>query len=231
MISSFNAFGTVEKDYSNLHRPIWLGNPYPVPVGGSVASGYLKKQVIYPAGFPVNLTNKVITPLIAWEVVSFTAATGSETVDTIVIKPRVLGAQTFLPSVGDVIQKIGATFATAGKAAVVASIVEITEGTTKGCYSVTVLHSATIDNATEGDFITISAATDAGSDKSIKVQPNGYLYNDIFMGDIDVTAEDAGATGAVIEFHSEGILIDLTDMSGLAAQMKAAVPHVLQVSV
>jgi serine acetyltransferase len=62
------------------------------------------------------------------------------------------------------------------------------------------------------------------------VTPNGYLYNDIWLGDIDVTDESAAATGAVVNHHPEGILIDRTPARGIAAAMAAAVPYVQQIN-
>lgn len=63
-----------------------------------------------------------------------------------------------------------------------------------------------------------------------EAKPNAYLYNDIYFGDIDVSLEGAGASGAAVMFHSEGILIDRTPAADIAAQMAVAVPGVLQVN-
>ena len=232
--SSFNAYGSESNQIGQSHVPVWLGKVQPVPVGGNLASAYLKKGLLLGAGFPIKYDSKVITPFVGWEVVSFTGATGSETVDTIVIKPAVLGGVTIIPAVADLIQKVGSTFAATGKAAAVASITLITEGTNAGCYTVTVLHSATIDSVSAGDVLAISSAVSAGSSKSLKVQPNAYLYNDIYLGNLDdsdaaVTAKTIAATGAVVKFHSTGLLVDLTESAAVKAQMAAAVPGVLQV--
>ena len=224
--SSFNAFGSKGTDYG-AHNPVWLGVPTPVPVGGTLASAYAIAGALYGAGFPVNLASKVITPFIGWKVVSFTAAVSPATEDVIVVEPAKLGKVIIAPAADDVIQVLGSTFAATGKAAVVASSTLLTSGENKGCYEVKVLHSATIDTPNEGDIITLSAATAAGSSKSIKVQPNGYLWNDIYFGDLE---NDLAATGAVIEHAPDGILIDLTAAADVKAQMKAAVPGVYQVS-
>ena len=220
MPSSFNAFGSKGREIGGPN-PVWLGVPTPVPVGGTLASAYAVKGALYGAGFPVKLASKVITPFIGWEVVSMSTVSSD---DVIVIKPAVLGGVTILPEVGDLIQKDGSTFATTGKAAEVTAVTALT-GADAGKYSVTVLHAATIDSASAGDVITLSAAESAGSSKSIKVIPNGYLWNDIYLGDLD---SDLAATGAVIEHAPDGILIDLTPAAPVKAQMKAAVPGVYQ---
>lgn len=228
MRSSFNAFGTSKAEYGQLHVPIWLGVVGPVPIGGTLDRDYLLPGLLIPGGSPVNLTNKVITPFVAFEVVDFEAGDGTTvTVDTITIKPAKFGNASILPEVGDFIQKLGETFDSKGKAAAVAGI---SAGEAAGTYDVTVAHSATVDTPSEGDFIVFSAATAAGSSKSIAVKPNGYLYNDICMGDIDTSLDDAAATGAVVKFHADGILIDLTASAEFKEQMAVAVPHVLQVS-
>lgn len=227
MASSFNAFGRNATEFGALHQPVWLGTVKPVPVGGVLAEAYRVKRLLIPAGAPVNFASGVITPLVAFKVVSFTGATGSETNDKIVIRPCVLGGVEYLPKAEDLIQKIGATFAATGKAAAVVSVTALT-GADAGKYEVAVAHAATIDSVSAGDMITFSAAVSAGSGKSIKVQPNAYLYNDIAMGDLN---EDLNATGAVVKFHGEGLLIDLTPSAEVAAQMAAAVPGVLQVTV
>ena len=234
--SSFNAYGSESREISQSHVPVWLGKVSPVPVGGNLVSDYLQKGLLLGAGFPVKYASKAITPFVCWEVVSFTGATGSETVDTIVIKPAILGDVKIIPAAADLIQKVGSTFAATGKAAAVASISEITEGDNAGCYTVTVLHSATIDSVSAGDALAISSAVSAGSSKSLKVQPNAYLYNDIYLGNLDdsaaaKSAKTIAATGAVVKFHSTGLLVDLTASAPVKAQMAAAVPGVLQVEV
>ncbi len=227
MRSSFNAYGRSAKEYGPLHIPIWLGMVKRIPVGGVLDKDFNKKGLLLPAGTPINITDKVIKPLVGFEVVSFTAATGQETDDVIVIKPAQFGGVEFVPEVGDFIQKLGATFAATGKAAAVKSV---TPGETAGTYSVAVLHSATIDTPSAGNTIVLSSATSAGSSKSIAVQPNAYLYHDIWLGDLDVANDDTFATGAAVMYHPEGILIDRTPAAPFKDAMAAAVPGVLQVS-
>ena len=230
--SSFNAFGSENLNVGQSHKPVWLGVVSPVPVGGTLDKAYAKTGALYEAGTPVNLTGKIITPFVAWEVVSFTAAVSPATEDSIVIKPAVFGGAEIVPAADDLIQKVGSTFAATGKAAVVASITALT-GADAGKYEIKVLHSATVDNLTEGDYIAISSATSAGSSKSLAKQPNGYLYNDIYFGKLegDANAYTIAATGAVVVNHPEGLLVELTPAAAVKAQMAAAVPGVYQVLV
>lgn len=223
MAKSFNAFGRRAVEVGALHQPIWLGTVKPVPVGGVLAEAFRVAGALYGAGSAINLKDGVITPFAGFKVVSFTAA-GSETVDTVVVIP--IGAA-IAPKVNDVLQKLGATFSATAKAAKVASVVAGT-GSDAGKYTLTILHSATIDTVEAGDVLVFSAATAAGSSKSMAAQPNAYLYNDICLGDL---TEDINASGAAVKFHGEGLLIDLTPAAEVAAQMAAAVPGVLQVSV
>ena len=230
--SSFNAFGSEALDAARSHTPVWLGFPGAIPVGGTLDKAYAKPGFLLAAGAPVNITDKVITPFVAWEVVSFTAAVSPATEDVIVIKPAVFGGVETVPAANDLIQKVGATFAATGKAAVVASITALT-GDNAGKYEIKVLHSATVDNLTEGDYIAISSATSAGSSKSLANQPNGYLYNDIYFGALNGSANNytLAASGAVIMYHHDGLLVELTPSAPFKAAMKAAVPGVLQVLV
>ena len=232
--SSFNAFGSESYEIGQSHIPVWLGVVTPVPVGGTLAKAYAQKGLRLGAGYPINLASKELTPFVGFEVVAFTAGDGtSVTTDSIILKAAVLGGVSIVPAVGDVIQKLGSTFAATGKAAVVTAVDLLTTGDNKGCYEVKVAHSATVDTPSAGDIITFSAATEAGSDKSIAVQPNGYLYNDIYFGELsgDADSYTLAATGAVVKFHSEGLLVELTESALVKDQMAAAVPGVLQVNV
>jgi len=229
--SSFNAFGSANLNVGQSHVPVWLGKVQPVPVGGTLDKTFVASGMLLNAGFPVKLAGKIITPFYGWEVVSFTAAVGSGTTDTLVIRPLMIGGIKVLPAVDDLIQKVGSTFAATGKAGAVASISEITEeGATKGCYTITILHSATIDTPSAGDVVTLSSAVSAGSSKSLKVQPNGYLYNDIYLGALegDADAYTLAASGAVVMYHPTGLLVELTPAAAVKAQMAAAVPGVYQ---
>lgn len=56
---------------------------------------------------------------------------------------------------------------------------------------------------------------------------NGYLYNDVYTGDL----QDAVATGAVVDFHGEGLLISRVpgraQWSLETAALREAVPNVI----
>ena len=230
--SSFNAFGSESIETNQSHIPVWLDFVGPVPVGGTLDKAYARPGLLLGAGAPVNLTGKIITPFIAWEVVSFTAAVSPATEDVIVIKPASFGGVEIVPATTDFVQKVGATFAATGKAAAVASVTALT-GDNAGKYEVKVLHSATVDSLNAGDYIALSSAVAAGSSKSLKNQPNGYLYNDIYFGNLGGSANEytLAATGAVVMYHHGGLLVELTPSAPVKAQMKAAVPGVLQVLV
>ncbi|MBQ6097926.1 MAG: hypothetical protein IJK99_09285 [Bacteroidales bacterium] len=229
MKSSFNAYGKTKDEFGNLTIPVWLGTVEPIPVGGTVKKVYLKPGVLFPAGTPICIASKEIVPLISFEVVDFTEATGSETDDKIVVKPCLFGKAEFVLEADDVIMVLGDTFASTGKAAVVKSVTKLTSGDNEGCYEVAVLHSATIDEPSAGDVIVISASEEAGSGKAMANQPNAYLYNDIYLGpEYDVTDETVAATGAAVMFHQSGILIDRTPAAAVKKQMAAVCPGVYQ---
>lgn len=217
MTSSFNAFGQTRKVYDAGATPIWLGTVTPVPMGGTLASEFVKSRALYPAGTPINLTNKVITPVFGWTVKAY--ETGS-TNDTIVIAPVVCGGVNFIPAVGEAIMKLE-SFDTKGKAIAVAAVSETAEGV-----KVEIAHQSAAFVAA-GDALVIAEA--AGSSKGAKVVPNHYLYNDIFLGDIDPSLEGAGASGSGVRFHAEGILIDRTPGADFAEALAKAIPGVLQV--
>ena len=226
--SSFNAFGSESLETSQSHIPVWLGVVGPVPVGGTLDKAYAKPGFLLGAGAPVNLTDKIITPFIAWEVVS-TSTSDSNTI--IKVKGAEFGGAVIIPSTSDFVQKVGATFAATGKAAAVAAVEALT-GDDAGNYNITVA-TANIDSVSQGDFIALSSAVAAGTGKSLKAQPNGYLYNDIYFGNLGGSAEDGtlAATGAVVMFHHDGLLVELTPSAPFKDAMKAAVPGVLQVLV
>jgi hypothetical protein len=200
----------------------------PVPVGGTLDKAYAKPGFLLAAGSPVNLTDKIISPFIAWEVVS-TSTSDSNTI--IKVKGAEFGGAVIIPSTSDFVQKVGATFAATGKAAAVAAVEALT-GDDAGNYNITVA-TANIDSVSQGDFIALSSATAAGTGKSLKNQPNGYLYNDIYFANLGGSANDytLAASGAVVMFHHDGLLVELTPSAPFKDAMKAAVPGVLQVLV
>ena len=217
-MGSFNAHCVRKATYGGS-TPIWLGVVTPLPAGGVLASGFVKEKTLIPAGSPIKFDSGTITPLLFAEVVSFTAG---DTNDTIVVKKPLYGGQL---AVGDIIQKVGATFATTGKAAAIVSVAE--NATDSGNLDITVAHG-TLDSleATGGDVIAISASENAGNAKSLKTQPNAYLYNDIY---IDYAETGSHATGSAVVAHAEGILINQSPSRAVATQMAAAVPLVVQV--
>jgi len=231
--SSFNAFGSESFESSQSHIPVWLGVVGPVPVGGTLKKDYARKGFLLPAGSPVNLTDKIITPFVGFEVVSYSAAGASDTYDTIVVKPADFGGVKIAPSAEDILQKVGATFASTGAARAVYSSTEVTEGTNAGCYTVLIAKSANLGSLSAGDVLTPSAGTAGASGKSIAVQPNGYLYNDIYFGALDGDKDTytLAASGAVVRYHHDGLLVELTPSAAVKEQMAAAVPGVLQVLV
>lgn len=114
-----------------------------------------------------------------------------------------------MPEAGDKMYKLGSSFDPTGAVAVTAC--------SKSGEDIAITISITGLKA--GDVLVL------GEEK-----PNSYLYNDIYIGDIDTSLDTAGASGSAVMYHSEGILIDRTPASGMEAQMAAAVPGVLQVN-
>ena len=90
--------------------------------------------------------------------------------------------------------------------------------------------TANIDVVAAGDVLGYSSATAEGSSKSLAVQPAYYLYNDVAIPEAkeDASVENVQASVALVNFHGEGILINRTPAAALKAQMKAAVPNVIQ---
>lgn len=94
--------------------------------------------------------------------------------------------------------------------------------------------TAVAPNAEDASLLDITAANHgATAGAGVKILPsgassvdaNGYLYNDIDLGDLS----NANATGAVVDFHGEGLLIDFTPAHFVADEMKTLVPNVVQV--
>lgn len=61
------------------------------------------------------------------------------------------------------------------------------------------------------------------------VNPNGYLYNDIYLGEIKEGDAENGATGAIVMHHAEGLLIDNTEFGDIATTLATKIPGVLLV--
>lgn len=219
MASTFNAFGKTRKEWGNPSVPVWLGKVRAVPVGGSLADADIIDGAFYAAGTPVQLDGKTIKIFRGYKVKSFAA--GESTADDTIV---VYAEGNIAPEVDDIIQVVGATFAATGSAAAVKTV-----AIADGEITITVANGA-LGTPAAGDVITYSASESAGSSKAIAVIPNGYLYNDIYLDNIDVNDECAGASGAVVRYHGEGILINRTPAAIVKAQMAAAVPGVLQVN-
>lgn len=218
-MSSFNAYvhGTISGGDS---IPVWLGVVSPRPVGGKLATGYAKAGAFFNAGTPVNLKDGVLTPFVCWEVVEV-----DTTNHVLTVKASHAG---ILPAKDDFLGIVGATFAATGAAGKVSSVAA---GATDGQYDIT-LTDAKLDGATAGQFIAFSAADAvAASGKSLAVIPNGYLYNDIRISPAPANGsyDEVSATGAVVDFHGEGLRVKLTGFNALAAQLKAAIPNVVLV--
>ena len=202
MKSSFNAFGSRSVEFGSLHTPIWLGTVSPVPVGGTLAEAFRKKGILIPAGAGVNLSSKVITPLLTYVVKA--VSTGVITIDA--------SAYGYEPKVGDYLFKVGASdFSNNGTPVIITAVAA---------------------NATDASLLDVTVAVEVSANDTVAlafsaqaIAPNGYLYNDIFTGDLD---ENVNATGAVVMFHPEGILIDLTPCADIAVAMAKAVPGVYQ---
>ena len=207
MKSSFNAFGKTRDEFGNLTIPVWLGNRVEaVPVGGTLNRDYLKAGALYPAGCPINLAGKVITPFLVMQV---TAAEGG------VLTVNV-GNYGIAPTTKDFVQKVGDSLSGLGEAMAITAVEETEE---KNVYKVT----AAIAGVAANDIIVL--APSAGG----AVAPNAYLYNDIYIGkEYDVTEEETAATGAAVMYNPSGILIDRTPASLIKKQMAAAVPGVYQ---
>lgn len=207
MKSTFNTYGRSVFGGGQFHVPVWMGNVHPVPVGGMLPAAYLKKGALYPAGMPVNLTGKVLTPFIVMKVTAYES--GKVTVDP--------GQYGITPDTTCYVQKVGATFAKNSAAAAVTAVAANDTDKTKMDLTTTLTVAA-------GDAIVLSFASEGAK------APNAYLYNDISLGDIDVADDSCAASGAAVQFHAEGILVDRTPSADVKAQMAAAVPGVLQVN-
>lgn len=221
MKASFNYIGgsRIRGDAGSV--PVWLGTVSPHPVGGTLAPKYAVPGAFIPAGTPINLTDRVITPFVGWEVVSVEDSSHAVTVKA--------GNLAFLPDPDDCIGVVGDSFPATGAAAKLASVAA---AETPGQYVFT-FADANLDTVTAGKILTPSAASAAGaSGNAIAAVPNAYLYNDIRIpvAETGETFEDTAATGAAVMFHGEGILIDRTPGAGVKELLKTAIPNVIQVN-
>lgn len=203
------------------HIPIWLGKVRPIPVGGTLASAYAVAGAYYPAGTPMELKDGVATPFTGFKVKAYTTSSSNSIITVVPLFP---GDK---PTTSMFLQKVGAAFSTTGKAWNPDEIA--VNESDSSAYDITVA-TANIDVVSAGDFLAISSAVAEGSSKSLKVQPNYYLYNDVAIDPEmeGVTISHIGASVALVNFHGEGLLINRTPAAAVAAQMKAAVPNVIQ---
>lgn len=208
---SFNSFGSKSAEYGQTHKPIWLGVVSPRPVGGTLAEAFRIKGLHIPAGTGINLASKVITPLLTFKVTA--VAKESTTVTGVTISfPADYG---YVPKVGDYLFRVNASaFGSNGSPVAITAVAP--NATDASLLDVTIA----LTGATVGDVVGLALSS------SDFPAPNAYLYNDIYL-DAD---SDINATGAAVDFHGEGILIDFTPCAGIAAAMKAAVPNVIQVA-
>jgi hypothetical protein len=203
MKSSFNAYGKTRDEFGNLTIPVWLGKAVErVPVGGTLDRAYLKAGVLYQAGCPINITDKVIKPFVVMEVTA--VESGKVTVN--------VGGYGIVPETSDYIQKAAAKLAAAS------AITAVEAGANAGEYVLTTAASVAV-----GDAVVLSPSS-AGA-----TLPNAYLFNDIYIGkDYDVASEETAATGAAVMYNPAGILIDRTPAGLIKDIMKSAVPGVYQ---
>lgn len=216
-MGNFNSIGQFDGNLGGS-IPVWCGVVSPVPAGGVLASRYAVKGLFVPAGSPVYYddANRKIYPLAFWKVVSVDSTTHAITVEE-----NVFG---IAPKADDIIGIIGATFATTSAAGKVSAVAA---GTTAGQIVIT-FTDGKLDGASVGSYLTFSAASAvATSGASMAYQPNAYLYNDICIDGL--FNKNVNASGAVVKFHGEGLLIDRTKGSAFASQLAAAIPTVILV--
>ena len=75
-------------------------------------------------------------------------------------------------------------------------------------------------NAANRTFKPMKNAEDA------TITPNGYLYNDVYIGTL---GQHDAATGAIVMYHAEGLLINNTEFADKAAELQSKIPGVLLV--
>lgn len=221
-MGTFNSFIQKTKSVGGS-IPVWLGKVRPLPVGGVLASGWCTEGRLIPAGAPVELASGTITPFVAWQVVSV-----DSTNHALTIKVSEQFADV-LPKANDFLCPVGTTFGATGAAGKVSSIAA---DSTEGQYVVT-MTDGKLDGVSADSYISYSSATAvATSGKELAVKPNGFLYNDIFIDNLSKGESfiNKYASGAVVNFHGEGLLINRTIGASFKAQLKSAIPNVIQVT-
>ena len=218
MTGSFNSFAQGKISAIGGSTPIWLGVVSPLPVGGVLADAFCFAGCHIPAGTPINLAAGVIKPFCAWEVVSY-----SSTDKTVTVKADANG---FLPSANDYLGAASTTDFQAVKKS--SKVTSVAAGATEGQYVITCNDSNIPGGVSAGQFIVLSAETSAKASGAANIAPNCYLYNDIHIED-GAWVQYAKASGAAVEAHNEGLLINRTSGAGFKDALKAAIPNVILV--
>lgn len=209
MKSSFNAFGKTKKEYGAMHIPVWLGHHIPrVPAGFTLDRSFLSPGLLIPAGTPIHCDDatKVFAPVLAYDVIN--VAEGVVTVNA-----SVFGVA---PAVGTYARKVNASDFSKNGAAVAITEVSVNENNPENLDI-----KVAIEGLAKGDVIAFSPKSDA------LPAPNAYLFNDVFLGDIDVNDETAAATGAAVAFNPDGLMIDRTPGAGFKEALAKLIPGVL----
>jgi len=217
-MGSFNSFAT-KKATGFAGLPVWLGTIRPMPVGGVLATAYAAEGAYIPAGSPIELKSGKISPFVCWEVVSVDTSTHA-----ITVKADALGYEAAVDEYLAIFA--GSDFAATSAAEKISSIAKDSDGN-----YVFTMASNKLDGATAGQYLAYAdAEAAAASGKSLKVQPNAYLYNDICIDKANIREEVTyvAASGAAVNFHGEGLLINRTIGYPYKAALKKAVPQVMQ---
>ena len=222
MKSSFNAFGRSRKEYGSTNIPVWLGTVTPIPRGGVLKKEYIVPGQLIPAGTPVSIDdNNQIVPLATYTVIEVVSSTAFILRPSFILAPN---DPSLLKDSGFLIENLE-SFSDAASPESTNQMVNV-EKYGERDYKIRTMTEVGFTVGDEFAFI--------NRDKIAPIGANAYLYNDICLGDIDTSEEEkeagiASATGAVVMFHAEGILIDRTPAAPFAQAMAKAVPHVLQV--
>lgn len=192
-----------------MHIPVWLGHHIPrVPGGFTLDRSYLVAGLLIPAGTPIHYDDatKVFMPILAYDVIK--VASGVATVNA-----SIFGVA---PAVGAYARKVSPTdFTSNGEA------VAITEVKANAENPENLDIKVAIGDLAAGDVIAFSPKSDA------LPSPNAYLFNDVFLGDIDVNDETAAATGAAVVYNPDGLMIDRTPGAGFKEALSKLIPGVL----
>jgi len=223
-MGTFNAF--VQKTVNGVSGiPVWLGVVSPRPVGGVLASAFCKEGYLIPAGCPVMYTKGAIRPFIAWEIVS-----ASSDNKTITVKGDILGLG-MMPAANDILGVATETAFTKGGTGVSSKFLSVAADSTEGQYVFTFNDAYAAGNCSAGDYVVFSTSTTAAASGKTNYAPNAYLYNDIYIdkAGANETVDYKSASGAVVDFHGEGLLIDRTVGRDFKAVLATAIPQVKQV--